>query len=181
MSEAYEITIKSLAPNEFAKLSTLVSNIQDDMEEDGKPFFITATNDEAEVRTLAQNALSAVYYKAIAEEFKYTTMEARLRCKLDFGLQALLEQTSLVSKKKKTPTPAAILAKKVMRTLQIIKFKWLGYEQKLEVMETLPCTRIMTTAVFCDYLKQIEFYYLDKGLRLESINETLRNNALNIK
>jgi hypothetical protein len=180
MSGPYEITINNLSTNEFAKLSTFVENIQTDMEEDGKPFFITATNDRAEVRSLSQNALSAIYYSAISTHFNYTKLEARLRCKIDFGLPALYEQSGLPPEKKGNKA-AVRVAKKVMRTLHIIKFKYLGYENKMEVMENLPCTSIMTTAVFCDYMKQIEMYYVDKGLVLESINETLRNNALNGK
>ena len=91
---SYEITIKSLDPQEWQKLAALVSNLEADMQEDGKPIFITATTDEKEVRSLAQNALSAVYYKAIADKFGYSVIEARLRCKVDFGLQALLQQTA---------------------------------------------------------------------------------------
>lgn len=179
MSDPYEITINTLDPNEFAKLATLVENIQTDMEEDGKPFYLIATNNKAEVRSLAQNALSAIYYAAIGKKIGLTSDDARLRCKVDFGLQALYEQSGLPPEVRGNKW-AIKEALKTMRTLRIIKFRWLTDPEKLEVMESLPCTRVMTTAVFCDYMKQIELYYADKGLMLESINKTLRNNALNI-
>ena len=55
-----------------------------------------------------------------------------------------------------------------------------SYEDKIEVMQDLPCTRIMTPAIFAEFLKQIEVYYADKGLILESINEGLRNKAYDV-
>ncbi len=173
---SYEITIKSLDPKEWQAFAEYVQKLEAQQREDGKPIFITACTDEKEVRSLAQNALSAVYYKAIADKFGYTVIEARLRCKVDFGLQALLQQSGSKSAK-----GAIKDANRVLKTLAVIKFKWLSYPDKLHVMNTLPCTRIMTSAIFCDYLKQIELFYSQHGLILESINETLRNNALNIK
>ena len=70
------------------------------------------------------------------------------------------------------------------RTLLLddLRFDQRGYQAKIRLMKAITITSLMTKPIFCDYLKEIESYYWEhQSLRLESINETLRNNALNIK
>ena len=53
---------------------------------------------------------------------------------------------------------------------------------QMEAFKLLDCTKNFTAKVFAEYINRIEIWAAqDLGVCLESINTTLRNNALNIK
>jgi hypothetical protein len=101
--------------------------------------------------------------------------EVKAFCKMQFGIDLLKELGA-------EETKAGYDASDVTELVEKLGFYRWNYEAKIELMQIVYVTSLMTKPIFCEYLRQIEAHYLNKeGLRLESINETLRNNALNIK
>ena len=167
------ITIIENKPSEFSQISTWL----DKASNENKPFLVYITNDLSGMRTNAQNALYACYVKEIGNKFGESIEEVRRRLKREFGLDILLEQ-SAEKNKKDLPTKGALESLKIMDLLRAISYRLLNWKRQEKVLESLPCTSIMTSKNFVEFLKRIEIHYAQKGLVLESINETLRNEAL---
>jgi len=192
MSDPYEITINNLSTNEFSKLTTFVENIQTDMEEDGKPFYITATNDES--RTSAQNRLLwSAYYPAIADKMGEKDEELiAARCKRKFGVPLMKTQAYAAKPTKRSKDVKRELLRfgLIDHDEQTIKDSWVTLmsvllfpmDGQMDAFKLLDCTKNFTTKLFAEYINRIEIWAAQElGLNLESINKTLRDNALNIK
>lgn len=175
------ITIENSSSGQLEKLANLAMTVGDEIEENGRQWWITATNDRGKIRTLAQNSLYATYLDAIKTDTGFSDEDLRVEHKRCFGLQILYAQAGEKRTKDDSEvfTKAALDAQAVMETLRIINFKHMNDEQKNKVLKVIPCTRIMTTKNFAKFLVDIEqFYQYWNGLRLESINEAKRNEAL---
>ena len=173
-SESIDLIIKSPSKEELGdKVSNLAFSIEEGFEGNKEEWFITATNKKREVRSLAQNALGAIYYTAIADFSGLSVEDVKINCRIDFGLQALLEQSAIDDKD-------GLVALKLMKKLRVVKFRWMIRQDKITVMDGTPCTSLMSKKVFASYMKQIELFYIDKGLVLQSINEGLRNKAYDV-
>ena len=187
---SYEITIKSLDPSEWQKLASLVANLEADMQEDGKPVTITATNEIN--RTAAQNRLlNAAYYPAIAKAMgDKDEEEVAARCKRKFGVNLMKIQAQGTTKKALKVKRELLRFGLIPADAQTKQAGWvqlmpvMGWPQaaQLEAFKLMECTRNFNTKLFSEYINRIEIWAAQElGLKLESINETLRNNALNIK
>lgn len=140
-----------------------------------KECYITISFDKGEMRTKALNSLAAIYYKQISEHTGDCPKEVKARCKMQFGIDLLKELGA-------EETKAGYGASDVTELVEKLGFYRWNYEAKIELMQIVYVTSLMTKPIFCEYLRQIEAYYMNKeGLKLESINKTLRDNALNIK
>jgi hypothetical protein len=187
---SYEITIKSLDPQEWQKLATLVQKLENEQHENGKPITITATNEIN--RTAAQNRLlNAAYYPAIAEAMgDKDEEEVAARCKRKFGVNLMRIQAQGTTKKALKVKRELLRFGLIPTDSQTKQAGWvqlmpvMGWPQaaQLEAFKLMECTRNFNTKEFSEYINRIEIWAAQElGLRLESINETLRNNALNIK
>jgi len=140
-----------------------------------KEAYITISFDKGAMRSKAMNSLAAIYYKQISEHTGDCQKEVKAFCKMTFGIDLLKELSAL-------DTVAGFEAGDAVEVINDVGFYRWNYEAKIKFMKTVYITSLMTTKIFCDYLRQVEAHYMQvEGLRLESINETLRNNALNIK
>ncbi|MAF42813.1 MAG: hypothetical protein CMI54_01410 [Parcubacteria group bacterium] len=143
--------------------------------ETGKEAYITISFNKGVMRTSALNSLAAVYYRTISEHTGDCRTDVKAFCKMKFGIDLLKELGE-------EDTTAGYKASDTTEVINDVGFYRWNYEAKIKFMKTIYITSLMTSKIFCEYLKQIEAYYMQsEGLRLESINETLRNNALNIK
>lgn len=139
-----------------------------------KECYITISFDKGEMRNKALNSLAAIYYKRISDHTGDCPKEVKARCKMLFGIDLLKELGA-------EDTKAGYDASDVTELINKVGFYTWNYESKIELMQIVYVTSLMTKPIFCEYLRQIEAYYQNKeGLMLESINKTLRNNALNI-
>ena len=166
------ITLANNSASEFDKLVKLTNLINDDITEFNKPWYIRVTNNASEIRNNAQNALYACYVKEISKNLGNDIKDVRRFCKRNFGLHVLYEQS-------KDNTKAGHEAFAVITLLQTVNFKFQNWQIQENILEPLPCTSIMTSKNFVDFLKRIEIFYAQKGIVLESINEKLRREAFN--
>ena len=181
---SYEITIKSLEPSEWQKLASLVANLEADMQEDGKPVTITATNEIN--RTAAQNRLlNAAYYPAIAQAMgDKDEEEVAARCKRKFGVNLMKIQAQGNTKKALKVKRELLRFGLIPEDAQTKQAGWVQLMQsavnghslrKLEAFKLMECTRNFNTKLFSEYINRIEIWAA-AGVRLET-----RINQRNIK
>ncbi len=187
---SYEITIKSLDPKEWQKLAALVQKLENEQHENGKPITITAANEIN--RTAAQNRLlNAAYYPAIADaKGDKDEEEVAARCKRKFGVNLMRIQAQGTTKKalkvKRELLRFGLIPvdaqTRLARWKVVMNVQFMQEDVQLEAYKLMACTRNFNTREFSEYINRIEIWAAQElGIRLESINETLRNNALNIK
>ena len=171
-------TIKITCERDFVKFANLGETISDEIIENGKEWVISATNNIAKVRNNAQNALAACYYQTVSDETGESSERVKTQLKLDIGLKILLVQSGEMSGE--APTKSALEAQKVMDLLKVINFKLRPYSEKMKIMRVTPCTSLFTSKNFQRFLKDVEIKYAERGIILQSVNETLRNQAMNL-
>lgn len=164
------ITLANNSKSEFDKLVKLTHLIDDDLQAHNKPWFVRVTNNASEIRSMAQNALYAIYVTAINESFGGDSLSTRRLMKRQFGLNILLAQS-------KDNTKAGHEAYAVVSLLNTINYRVQPFNIQEIMLEPLPCTSIMTSKNFVKFLREIEVFYAEKGLVLESINEAKRREA----
>lgn len=175
-----------------SRLKALFENMNDDLLE-GLPIYINVTNEL--IRTNAQNRLlHSAYYPAIAnkrgdkpDEIEVDTIA---RCKRKFGLPILKRIAKEQTKRAKTVKRELYRFGLIDDDDETIKGAWqviinLKFERSerkyLDAMSLMQCTRLMNTKEFSEYLLAIEIWAAEElGLALQSINETLRNQAMNL-
>ena len=162
------ITITDNKPSDFTKVSVAL----DKCAAENKPFLVYITNDLGGMRSNAQNALYACYVKEISNNLGNDIKDVRRFCKRNFGRHVLYEQS-------KDNTKAGHEALAVITLLKTVNYKFQNWQIQENILEPLPCTSIMTSKNFTDFLKRIEIFYAQKGIVLESINEKLRRDAFN--
>jgi len=113
-------------------------------------------------RSLAQNRLSFLWYKAIAEHNNTTTASEQNTCKLEYGCPILVE----------TDTEFANVFNKAIRPL--------NYEDRVSAMKYMPATRLLSVKQMAHYLQQIETDWAHMGLSLP-VPEDLYNEAIGRK
>ena len=161
------IVIANNSKSEFDKLVKLTHLIDSDMQAHNKPWYVRVTNNASEIRNNAQNALYAIYIQAIGDKFGNESGELRAFCKRHFGLHILYIQSA-------KNTKAGHEAMTVIELLKTVNFKFQAFDIQEKILAPLPCTSIMTSKNFVQFLRNIEIFYAEKGLVLESINETKR-------
>jgi len=177
---AHNIEIKDSSANEFDKISNMVFSIQEDIDNDGRPWYITATNSAEKVRSIAQNALLRCYYIEIknspwGKNQGYSIEDAEVYCKRNIILGVMKHQAKL-STKLGQHAKDRVLATKEMAA------KGFSERSKRSWLLTPGWSSKLNNEHFKMYIEEIELHFLPiLNYRLESINETLRNNALNIK
>lgn len=105
-------------------------------------------------RSLDANAVIHVWYKQIAEQFGHSIPYTEGYCKLTFGIPILLERGDKA-------------AKMISYTFDKLSFRLWPHEKKIDYMEIMPVTRLMTTAEHCNYREQMQRYYAEQGLFLD--------------
>ena len=176
--------------NDLGKLTAFVNQIDKQIQVDNKPISVTWTNDVGKIRTLAQNALYACYVSAIKHKFGGSLSSIRAELKHEIGVDILMLQYleakekaisklecdqdlnySMISQAGREAGDTHVLLKTINYELQ-------PYNIQMKILRPLPCTSIMLRKWFVKFIEAVEMYYAEKGLVLESINETLRNEAL---
>ena len=158
----------------------MVFSIQEDIDNDGRPWYITATNSVEKIRTIAQNALLRCYYNEIKKSQwgvnqGYSIEDAEVYCKRNIIVGVMKHQAKLNTKLGEYAKGRilAILELNRLGASEELRRKWLltpGWSSKLN------------NEHFRMYVEEIELHFLPLlNYRLESINTTLRNNALNAK
>ena len=165
------ITVQNGSQAEFKKLTDLVLLIDKSIQDTGKPWYFRATNNASEIRSIAQNALYACYVEAVRKHFGDSHSDTRKFLKRKFGLTTMYLQSQ-------NNTKAGHDALSVINCLRVVNYKLQPFHTQEAILEPLPCTSIFTSKSFCVFLREVEIHYAEKGLVLESINETLRNEAL---
>ena len=165
------ITVQSGSAAEFKKLTDLVNLIDEQIQENGKPWYFRATNNASEIRSIAQNALYACYVEAIRKHFGDSHDDTRKFLKRKFGLQVIYMQSQ-------NETKAGHEALAIIDCLKAVNYKFQPHNIQEAILAPLPCTSIFTSKSFCLFLRDVEIHYAEKGLVLESINVELRNEAL---
>lgn len=146
--------------------------------ENKKECYITISFNKSQMRSNALNSLAACYYQVISDELGGSILDNKAYCKLHFGVDLLEIQGANFAENQTEQNSIALSAS---NTLKDIKFFLWDYQTKIRLMKSYKITSLMTTKIFCDYLKEIERHYSEKcGIILESKNATLRNNALNL-
>jgi hypothetical protein len=98
-----------------------------------------------ETRSDKQNRLSHAWYAELADNLKeYTALGYKNYCKLNFGVPILRAEDE------------------EFRTSYDKVIRPLGYEQKIEVMNILPVTSIMTTKQLSQYLDAMKAHFYNK-------------------
>lgn len=113
--------------------------------------FIRASLKTGKQRSLDQNALSHTWYEQIARELgDQTALEVKCLCKLTQGVPILRAEND------------------EFRELydRVIKNR-MSYEEKLEIMQWLPVTSIMTVQQLNQYLEAMRAYWLDQNVILQ--------------
>lgn len=164
------IVLANNSKNEFDKLVKLTHLIDSDLQAHNKPWYVRVTNNSSEIRSMAQNALYAIYVNAINDEFGGDSLSTRRLMKRQFGLNILLSQS-------KDNTKAGHEAYAIVLLLNTINYRVQPYDVQETMLQPLPCTSIMTSKNFVKFLREIEVFYAEKGLVLKSINETKRCEA----
>ena len=101
-------------------------------------------------RSLLQNDLSHVWYRDIAKQSQHMTLdEVKRECKLTCGVPILRAENAEFN---------------AMWTNVV---KGHGYETRIEMMDYLPITSIMTTGQMADYLESVYHKYTQAGYHLE--------------
>ena len=148
--------------------------VEDYLQESKKEAYITVSFNKDQMRSNALNSLAEVYYSIIAGN-QHSALEIKAFCKMQFGI-------ALLDKQGAGDTQKAQEAKERTTLLNDLRFNERSYQAKIRLMKAITITSLMTKPIFWDYLREIEqYYWTHQHLKLESINETLRNNALNIK
>ena len=176
---AHNIEIKDSSTKEFEKFSKMVFDIQEDIDNDGRTWYITATNSVEKIRSIAQNALLRCYYIEIKKSTwganqGYSIEDAEVYCKRNIIIGVMKSQAKLQTKlgEHAKNRVLAILELIKLNAPETLRRQWLltpGWSSKLN------------NEHFRMYAEEIELHFLPLlNYRLESKNETLRNNALNI-
>ena len=146
--------------------------------ENKKECYITISFNKSQMRSNALNSLAACYYKTVSDREGDSEIDVKAFCKLHFGIQVLEGQASEYEEK---PTNVNYNARVAVDLLYDINFFQMNYATKLEFMKNYNITSLMNKETFCKYLNEVERHYSEKcGIILQSINTTLRNNALNL-
>lgn len=100
-------------------------------------------------RSMSQNAIAHVWYGQLANELREEdALGWKCFCKLHFGVPILrAEEPDFLEVYDRT-------------------IKGMGYEQKLEVMEIVPVTSIMTKPQLSKYLEAMQVHFISRGVRL---------------
>lgn len=133
-----------------------------DMPEKAKKYEITINNDFKRSEEISR--LSHVYYRMIGKHIGITPELAKTTCKRKWGLNVLRDQA-------KDQTKAGEQAGKIIGTLNKYGFRNMSEADKLEFVEILTVTSIMTNKSMRSYMMQIEQHFAEQGLILKSINE----------
>lgn len=99
-------------------------------------------------RTLAQNALSHVWYKQVADYEQADVGEVKDFCKLTFGV------------------PLLICVDAEFRDFYFLAFSHLDYVQQLKAITYVNVTSLMDPEVMSEYLRNMERFYAMSGLQL---------------
>ena len=99
------------------------------------------------------NALSHVWYLLVADFMGLTPIRAKAYCKLHLGVPIMRAESE-------------DFREKYDRLL-----KPLPYEIKLELMQWIPCTSLMTVGQMNRYMGDVQHHFAEQELVLESINE----------
>ena len=103
-------------------------------------------------RSLDKNALSHVWYADISRHKQdWTPIEARCYCKLHFGVPILLAENEEFA----------------AHYNKFVRYQ-ATYEEKLEFMMFCDVTSLMNQPQMTDYLNQVQLYWRNDGLFLES-------------
>lgn len=113
----------------------------------GKVYDITIHGDK---RSLDQNALQHVWYNQIAKAMHQTPKEVRQYCKLHFGI-GIMRSDSYFNE-----TYAALIKDRF------------SYPEKLQLMDWLPVTSLMTKTQETQYLETVQQHFAEQGIILES-------------
>lgn len=101
-------------------------------------------------RSLDQNAISHVWYEQLARELRqHTTLEWKRHCKLHHGVPILRAEDA------------------DFRTFYDRAIKSLEYEEKLEAMDILPVTSLMSKPQLSAYLEEVQKAFAREGVKLE--------------
>lgn len=151
--------------------------------DESKDLFVSISDDKAKIRSNAQNALIHVYYNAIAEFMGYDVEETIARCKRKFGLPIMLEQAY------KTTEKAKIVYRELLRVglinnptspeqaFILTNYHNLNEIGQIECFKLIAVTRNFSSTQMKQYIESLERFWAQKGLVLESINETKRREA----
>ena len=184
--ESIDLLISSPSSGDLGeKIANLAFSIESTLTEDSKPWKVYATNDAQKLRSTSQNGLLQCYYHTIQKsnwgEGK-SRDDIEVYCKRRFAIPILEKQAVEINEKKGLPTRAALDAQRPVNIIECLKELRVNESIRFDYILRTAMSSIMTSENFCLYLKEIEIHFIDKlNYRLESINTTLRNNALNIK
>jgi len=152
--------------------------------DESKDLFVTISDDKAKIRSNAQNALIHVYYKAISDFRGEEVEDVTARCKRKFGLPIMEKEAYECDTEK---------SKKVFRELLRVglinnptppeqAFILTNYHNineigQIECFKLIAVTRNFSSTQMKQYIESMERFWAQKGLVLESINETKRREA----
>ena len=171
------ITVQNNSKSEFEKLTKLVFAIDEELNINSKAWYIRATNNASEIRNNAQNSLLHCYYVEIAKsqwaKNQGMSKEAvEIYCKRNIVIGVLKAQSA-------KETKAGFHAKQKLEMIKALQM----YNASAGIRENFLMaggwSSILDSKHFQMYLREIELHFLDKlHYKLESLNETLRNDAL---
>jgi hypothetical protein len=120
------------------------------MGEDFYPITLQVFKGDKKHRSLQQNDLSHVWYRSIAKQSQHMSMdEVKRECKLTCGVPILRAESEYF--------------KRMWSTF----IKGHDYEARIEMMDLLPVTSLMTPSQMADYLEAVYYKYNQAGYHLE--------------
>lgn len=139
-------------------LQVALGRIRESFKRDGGYLRITVR--DGKDRTLLQNALSHAWYEQLEREVPEDKAPGWKRfCKLHCGVPILRRDDE------------------DFRVAYDASIKGLSYESKLEAMEILPVTSLMTTRQLCEYLEKVKELIFNKYRVVLEFPEDMRSAA----
>lgn len=131
-----------------AQLSSAIGEIRQAYKTAG---FVEVTISTAKKRSVSQNSLAHEWYTQIASELReLSAHEVKRECKLNYGIPILRAEDEDFR----------------AQYDGLIKGRF-SYEEKLQVMDWMPVTSLMTTDQLSRYLEAVQSAYAKRGVVLE--------------
>lgn len=127
---------------------------------ESKTMTVTIEPGEPKTRKLSENGLQAVWIKEIAQWQGESEHNVRLWVKAKIGLPILCQDIKTEDE--------AYRAKRIMWTLKKIGYFDMPDEKKMQVIDLFDVTSAMTTRQHTHFRNQMQAYYGNMGLILES-------------
>lgn len=126
------------------------------MGDDFYPITLQVFKGDRKHRSLAQNDLSHMWYREIADQCgDQTPLEIKRYCKLNIGVPILMENEKF--------------ARKYSAIMNDVP-----YEYQLEAMDLLDVTSAMSTKQMTEYLEQMEYHFIPLGFQLTNPEDRRR-------